>query len=135
MNKIVSLLLVIGAFICFSFVESNFNSSISTSAQAVEYRQVQALHILVPTEQQAENIREEIMTGKDQKEVFSNFMNSAKKYSKCPSGSSGGILGWFGKGDMVPEFEQAAFSLPNGQVSMPVKTNFGWHLIYVISKK
>ena len=62
-------------------------------------------------------------------------MAAAKKYSKCPSGSSGGILGWFGRGDMVYEFEKAAFELPNGQVSEPVKTKYGWHLIYVISKK
>jgi parvulin-like peptidyl-prolyl isomerase len=62
-------------------------------------------------------------------------MDAAKKYSTCPSGRSGGILGWFSKGDMVKPFEEAAFNLPNGQVSEPVKTQFGWHLIYVISKK
>ena len=62
-------------------------------------------------------------------------MRAARKYSTCPSGSSGGILGWFGRGDMVPAFEQAAFDLTPGQVSEPVKTQFGYHLIYVISRK
>ena len=135
MKKILSLALLLFAFCCFSFIENNSANVISNSAEAAEYKQVQALHILVPTEKEAIQIREEILSGANQKEIFDNFMNAAKKYSKCPSGASGGILGWFGKGDMVPEFEYAAFNLPNGQVSEPVKTQFGWHLIYVISKK
>ena len=108
---------------------------VSNRAEAASYSQVEALHILVPTEQEAKDIRAEILQGTTKKEIFDNFMNAAKKYSKCPSGKSGGILGWFGKGDMVPEFEKAAFSLPLGEVSEPVKTQFGWHLIYVISRK
>lgn len=135
MKKILSLALLLFAFCCFSFIENNSTNVISNSAEAAEYKQVQALHILVPTEKEAIQIREEILSGANQKEIFDNFMNAAKKYSKCPSGASGGILGWFGKGDMVPEFEYTAFNLPNGQVSEPVKTQFGWHLIYVISKK
>ncbi len=136
MKNFIALLFVLAAFLGVNIV-LNDASVISTGivAQAAEYKQVQALHILVPTEQEAVKIREEIMTGKDKAEIFNNFMAAAKKYSKCPSGSAGGILGWFGKGDMVPEFETAAFNLPNGQVSEPVKTPYGWHLIYVISKK
>lgn len=134
MKKILSLALLLFAFSCFAFIDNNINV-ISNRVEAAEYKQVQALHILVPTEKEATQIREEILSGANQKEIFDNFMNAAKKYSKCPSGASGGILGWFGKGDMVPEFEYAAFNLPNGQVSEPVKTQFGWHLIYVISKK
>lgn len=111
-----------------------FIGVLSTSAEAA-VNKVQALHILVPTEAQAIEIRQEIVDGADQREVFQNFMNAAKKYSKCPSGKSGGILGWFGRGDMVRPFEDAAFNLPNGEVSQPVKTQFGYHLIYVISKK
>ena len=109
-------------------------SAFTMVAQAAN--QVQALHILVPTEAQAVMIRHKIVSGTtDQKEIFQNFMNAAKEYSKCPSGKSGGILGWFSKGDMVKPFEEAAFNLQNGEVSEPVKTQFGWHLIYVISKK
>ena len=136
MKKIVSLVLILCALgVCSFFEENLFPQSTSLKAQAAEYKQVQACHILVPTQEEALKIREEIMAGKDQKEIFNNFTDAAKKYSKCPSGKSGGILGWFGKGDMVPEFETAAFNLPNGQVSEPVKTQFGYHLIYVISKK
>ncbi len=135
MKKLVALTCVLFAFCCVSFVETNGVSFVSNRAEAASYKQVQALHILVPTEKEAVEIRNEIMQGKTQQEIFDNFMAAAKKYSKCPSGKSGGILGWFGKGDMVPEFETVAFNLPNGQVSEPVKTPFGWHLIYVISKK
>lgn len=136
MKKILSLILILTAFCTIDSLNDNKISNIVISqAQAREYKQVQAMHILVPTEQEAINIRNEIMQGKNQQEIFNNFMNAAKKYSKCPSGSSGGILGWFKKGDMVEEFEKVAFELPNGEVSQPVRTPFGWHLIYDISKK
>ena len=103
--------------------------------EAAEARQVQALHILVPTEAKALEIRQDIVAGQTQNEVFNNFRNAAKRYSTCPSGRDGGMLGYFRRGDMVKPFEEAAFNLPNGQVSEPVKTQFGYHLIYVISKK
>lgn len=136
MKKIVLLLLLVSAFSCSAFVENQqVNNIFSTKAEAAAVNKVQAMHILVPTEQEAVQIRNEIMQAQTQQEIFNNFMNAAKKYSKCPSGASGGILGWFGRGDMVPEFEKAAFDLPNGEVSQPVKTAYGWHLIYVISKK
>lgn len=137
MKNIIVLFFILTAFLGINFTGAGGGLFLNAGmqAQAAEYKQVQALHILVPTEQEAIKIREEIMAGKDRSEIFNSFMSAAKKYSKCPSGSSGGILGWFGKGDMVPEFETAAFNLPNGQVSEPVKTPYGWHLIYVISKK
>ncbi len=135
MKKLVSLLLLVSAFFCTACLNIDCVNSVVTKAEAATVNKVQALHILVPTEQEALQIRNEIMAGQNQQEIFNNFMAAAKKYSKCPSGSSGGILGWFGRGDMVAPFEQAAFELPNGQVSMPVKTQYGWHLIYVISKK
>ena len=124
MKKLLSFAVLVLAFLVSAF---------TMTAQAA--KQVQALHILVPSEAQATMIREEIVAGADQKQVFQNFMKAAKEYSKCPSGKSGGILGWFSRGDMVKPFEEAAFNLENGQVSEPVKTQFGWHLIYVISKK
>lgn len=125
MKKLFSILMVLFAFLSLGF----------TKVDAAEIKAANAMHILVPTEQQAIEIRNEILQGETQMAVFNNFRNAAKKYSKCPSGLSGGGLGWFGKGDMVPAFEQAAFTIPAGQVSEPVKTQFGWHLIYVISKK
>ncbi len=135
MKKLISLSLLVFAFFCSGLINTQVNNITANTAEAYTVRQVQAMHILVPTEQEAIEIRKEILAGQNQQEIFNNFMNAAKKYSKCPSGSSGGILGWFGRGDMVPEFEKAAFELPNGQVSEPVKTQYGWHLIYIISKK
>ena len=133
MKKLFSLVMMLTAFFCFAFMNENSLNPVVSRAEAA-IRQVQAAHILVPTEDEAVKIREEVMTGNPD-ETFNRFMEAAKKYSKCPSGKSGGILGWFSRGDMVPEFENAAFNLPSGVVSEPVKTQFGWHLIYVISKK
>ena len=91
--------------------------------------QVEASHILFDTKdvKKANEIREEILNGLD-------FAEAAKKYSKCPSGENGGNLGYFGKGQMVPEFEKAAFSAPLGVITEPVKTQFGYHLILVTDK-
>ena len=91
--------------------------------------QVEASHILFDTKdvKKANEIREEILNGL-------NFAEAAKKYSKCPSGENGGNLGYFGKGQMVPEFEKAAFSAPLGVITEPVKTQFGYHLILVTDK-
>jgi parvulin-like peptidyl-prolyl isomerase len=90
--------------------------------------QVRASHILVKDEKTAKKLKAEIDNGAD-------FAKVAKKHSKCPSGASGGDLGFFGKGQMVKEFEDAAFSLSVGVVSAPIKTEFGYHLIMVTAKK
>lgn len=86
--------------------------------------QVKASHILVKSEEEAKKLYEEIKAGKD-------FAQVAKEYSSCPSGRNGGDLGFFPKGVMVKPFEDAAFSLPVGELSQPVQTQFGWHLILV----
>lgn len=86
---------------------------------AVEY---DASHILVETQEEAAAIRQEIMSGAD-------FANMAREKSTGPSGPSGGALGWFGAGMMVPPFEDAVRELEVGKVSEPVETQFGWHLI------
>jgi peptidyl-prolyl cis-trans isomerase C len=83
---------------------------------------------LVPTKEKAEELKEAIKAG-------TSFADAAKENSRCPSSSQGGDLGFFGKGQMVPEFEQAAFSLPVGEVSEPIKTQFGWHLLVVTDTK
>lgn len=81
-------------------------------------------HILVPTEEQALKLKSEISS-------FEDFQQLAKIYSECPSGRNGGNLGCFGYGQMVKPFEKAAFSAPIGEVSGPIKTNFGYHLLWV----
>jgi len=90
--------------------------------------QVRASHILVNTEQEAKNIIEQLNAGK-------KFEDLAKQCSSCPSGQKGGDLGYFTRGKMVPEFEQAAFAMKKGQVSAPVKTAFGYHIIKVTDAK
>jgi len=90
--------------------------------------QVRAQHILVKTEKEAQNLLEELKKG-------ASFERLAQLHSLCPSGKRGGDLGYFGRGQMVRPFELAAFQLDNGQVSEPVKTEFGWHLVKVIDKK
>ena len=90
--------------------------------------QVKASHILVDSEEQARKIKEEIMAGKA-------FELAAREYSTCPSKEKDGDLGYFGKGQMVPEFEKAAFEGKIGDLAGPVKTQFGYHLIWIADKK
>ena len=87
-------------------------------------KKVQARHILIGKQELAEELKKRIDAGED-------FSALAEEYSECPSKKRGGDLGWFGKGAMVRPFEVAAFSAEEGAVVGPVKTEFGWHLIYV----
>jgi len=89
--------------------------------------EVRASHILVKTEEEAKKLYEEIKNG-------ASFAQIAELNSLCPSGQNGGDLGFFGKGMMVKPFEDAAFSLEVGEISQPVETQFGWHLIQVTGK-
>ncbi len=86
-----------------------------------------ARHILVETEQQCENLKQEIADGAD-------FADMAKQHSKCPSGQQGGDLGSFGPGRMVKEFDEVVFVAAIGTVQGPVKTQFGYHLLEVTSR-
>jgi peptidyl-prolyl cis-trans isomerase C len=85
--------------------------------------EVSARHILVDSEEKAKELRTKIVAGAD-------FAQVAKENSKdTGSKEQGGLLGYFTQGQMVPEFEAAAFKMQKGEVSEPVKTNFGWHII------
>lgn len=97
-------------------------------ANAQDFESIRAEHILVKTAAQAQQIKKAIDEGGD-------FEYYARTYSMCPSGRNGGDLGYFGPGQMVREFEKAAANTPVGEVSNPVYTPFGWHLIKVIDKK
>lgn len=100
----------------------------TTKAMAPE-EEVNARHILVEDEAQAKAVAERLKKGED-------FAKVAAELSKDPgSGKEGGSLGWFTKDRMVPEFAEVAFKLNKGQVSDPVKSQFGWHIIKLEDKR
>jgi peptidyl-prolyl cis-trans isomerase C len=121
-----------------AYFENKIQTQISDSAARAFYdqqaasakggAQIHARHILVKTEEKAKEVYELIAHDGD-------FVELAKKHSTGPSGPNGGDLGFFGKGQMVPEFEKAAFALKEGEVSQPVKTKFGWHLIKLEARR
>ncbi|MGI9318210.1 MAG: peptidylprolyl isomerase [bacterium] len=89
--------------------------------------QATARHILVETEAQCNELKQQIEQGAD-------FAEVATAHSSCPSGRNGGDLGSFGKGQMVPEFDQVVFNDEVGVVHGPVKTQFGYHLLEIQSR-
>jgi len=121
------------------YFESKVQPTVDEAAMKARYdkeigsatpeQEVSARHILVKTEEEAKAIIAELDGGAD-------FIELAKTKSTGPSGPKGGELGYFGKGRMVPEFEQAAFALENGAYTKePVKSQFGFHVIRVDDKR
>ena len=100
-------------------VNSAYQNLINDFKGSLEYN---ASHILVKEEDQAKTIRKDIDNGK-------NFEALAKEHSIGPTGKNGGNLNWFDLASMVPEFSTALMVLSEGDVSQPVQTKFGWHLI------
>ena len=96
------------------------------NAQGTE--EVNAAHILVETQEEADALIEQLNAGAD-------FSTLAQEHSIGPSGVNGGDLGWFGKGQMVAPFEEAAFALDVGAISDPVETQFGWHILLLKDKR
>ena len=135
MGKYAPLLTVTIAFVTAAFLYNNYSEYQYVRAEdrvklaqeevmPLHVVRVKAKHILVKTYGEARNLRDRVLQG----EAFEKL---AKENSLCPSGQDGGNLGFFGRGRMVPSFENAAFSLEAGEVSQPVETDFGWHLIKV----
>lgn len=89
--------------------------------------QATARHLLVSSEEECVQIKQQILEGAD-------FGDMAKAHSSCPSGAQGGDLGSFGPGMMVREFDEVVFSAPLNEVQGPVKTQFGYHLLEVTSR-
>ena len=83
---------------------------------------VRASHILVDKQAKAMDIKKQLDGGAD-------FRKLAEQFSSCPSKKKGGDLGFFGRGQMVKEFETAVYSMKVGDVSDPIKTKFGYHII------
>src|ERR1700733_12591710 len=96
--------------------------------QMANEQEVHARHILVTTEDEAKAVAAALKKGAD-------FAALAKDKSKDPSAADGGDLGYFTKDQMVPEFADVAFKLDKGQISDPVHTQFGWHVIKVEDKR
>jgi foldase protein PrsA len=107
-------------------IKEYFEANKDTFAQK---EQVEASHILVDDEKTAKEVKAKLDDGGD-------FAELAKEYSTDTSNAdSGGKLGYFGKGEMVAEFDDKAFSMKKGEISEPVKTEFGYHIIKVTGKK
>ncbi|MBN2215877.1 MAG: peptidylprolyl isomerase [Pirellulales bacterium] len=86
-----------------------------------------ARHILVKTQEACQQLKDQIEAGAD-------FAAMAREHSECPSGKQGGDLGEFGQGQMVPEFDKVVFTGELGKVHGPVKTQFGYHLLEIVSR-
>jgi len=111
------------------YLKPSYTRDIDFGEQNFYASQVKASHILVGRKSEAEALRQRIIDG----EI--TFEDAAKQYSLCPSRDEGGDLGFFPRGVMAGPFEKVAFSLPIGEISQPVETRFGWHLIKVTDKK
>ena len=107
-------------------VKASYNNYIADETSREE---IKASHILLDTQNEALEVIKMLNNGND-------FAKVAKDKSTGPSGPSGGDLGWFKRGQMVPPFENAAFSLSKNEVSQkPIQTQFGWHVIKVFEKR
>ena len=107
-------------------LKASYNNFIADETSREE---IKASHILMDTESEAIDVINMLNDGDD-------FAELAKNKSTGPSGPSGGDLGWFKRGQMVPPFEKAAFSLNKNEISQrPVQTQFGWHVIKVFDKR
>lgn len=95
----------------------------------LDIREVRSSHILVKTRPEAVKIKKQIENG----EI--TFEDAAKEYSLCPSGQNGGDLGFFTRQQMVQQFSETAFDLRPGQISDPVGTKFGWHIIKTVDRR
>jgi peptidyl-prolyl cis-trans isomerase C len=116
---------------------SHYNENINQFQQP---EQIKASHILIKadesaTEAERELARKEAESVLGQIRQGADFAALAKEHSGCPSGANGGDLGYFGRGQMVPPFEEAAFALQPGDISDIVETRFGYHIIKVTDKK
>lgn len=106
-------------------IDAAYQARFADAEPSTEYN---ASHLLVETEEDAIAAKARITAGED-------FADVAREVSTGPTGPNGGNLGWFGAGQMVPEFEAATMALSVGDVSDPVKTQFGWHVVTLLETR
>ncbi len=121
MKVVLNILCWILTFICIYFPFAYFHKD-------MDKKEVKISHILVETQEKAIDIQQEIKEGK-------SFEELAEKHSLCPSKENKGDIGYNMRGRLLPEFEKAAFKLNNKEVSEPVKTQEGWHLVKIYDIK
>jgi len=128
MKKIINLFLTIAMLFMGTgaFATGSIEKFLSPNADIYEVR---ASHVLVKTRKEAVQIKKDIESGKI------TFEEAAEKYSLCPSGQKGGDLGYFNRKQMVQQFADTAFDLKVGELSDPVGTQFGWHIIKTTAKR
>lgn len=121
MKVILNILCWILIFLCVYFPFAYFHKD-------MDKKEVKISHILVETQEKALDIQKELKEGK-------SFEELAEKHSLCPSKENKGDIGYNMRGRLLPEFEKAAFKLNNKEVSEPVKTQEGWHLVKIYDIK
>ena len=122
-----------------TFSNSEFES-ILNKTQFIAVKEGDSKKHIVPIDKMPKHIREGVNKKKSEKiqqeiKQGARFEEMARRYSTCPSKSSGGDLGWFGPGKMVKEFEAACSKVGVGTVTGPVRTQFGYHVIKVTGKR
>jgi len=129
-----------------TWIKKQFDNTVISDSEAKAYydkhkdefkipEQVHARHILVKTEKEADEIINQLKALKDEA-LKNKFVELAKSKSTGPTGPKGGDLGFFGPGQMVKPFNDAVFAMKKGEISSkPVKTQFGYHVIYLEEKK
>lgn len=128
MKKILNLIITFAVLFLGTgaFAAGSIEKFLSPNADIYEVR---ASHVLVKTRKEAVQIKKDIESGNI------TFEEAAEKYSLCPSGQRGGDLGYFNRKQMVQQFADTAFDLKVGEISNPVGTQFGWHIIKTTAKR
>ncbi len=120
---------IIKIFIAIALIFGGLGAFANYFNPNLDVHEVRASHILVKTRPEAVKIKKEIESGQI------SFEDAAREYSLCPSGQNGGDLGYFNRKQMVQQFSDTAFDLKVGQISDPVGTKFGWHIIKTTAKR
>ncbi len=120
---------IIRMFMAFAVVFIGLGAFANFLNPNLDVHEVRASHVLVKTRAEAVQIKKDIEKGNI------TFEDAARQYSLCPSGQYGGDLGFFNRKQMVQQFADTAFDQNIGEISDPVGTKFGWHIIKTTAKR